>query len=37
MFFSLNFSLDKNVVEVNDNKDVEFLYQDFVDVALKRG
>ncbi len=35
MFFSLVFSVDENVIEVHDNKDVEFLRQDLVDVTLK--
>lgn len=37
MFFSLAFSIDENVIEVYNNKNVKFFYQNLVDVALKRG
>ena len=35
MFFSLAFSVNKNVIKVNDNEDVEFFYQNFVNIAVK--
>ncbi len=37
MFFFLAFSINENVVEVHNTKNVRLFYQDFVDVVLKHG
>ncbi len=37
MLFSLTLSLDENVIEVYNNKNIELLCQDLIDIALKRG
>ncbi len=37
MFFLLIFSVDKNVVKIYNNKNVEFLYYNLVDLALQHG
>ena len=37
MFFSLTLSIDKNVIEIYNNKDVKLVHKDIVDIALKYG
>ncbi len=37
VFSSLAFNIDENIIEVNNNKDIKVLRQDFVDVILKHG
>ncbi len=37
MAFSLILAIDENIVQVYNNKDVEFVYQDLVDVSLEYG
>ena len=29
------FGIDKNIIQTNDNKDIKFLNQNFVNIALK--
>lgn len=36
MCFGLTFFVDKDIIKVDNNKDIEFLSQDLVDVSLKR-
>ena len=35
MLFFLIFSINKNVIKVHNNKNIELLYQVFIDVILK--
>ena len=35
MFFSLTFDINKNVIKVYNNKNVKFLYQNLVCIALE--
>ncbi len=37
MFFSLAVSIDENIIKVHNNKNVKFVYQNLVDIVLKRG
>ena len=37
MFFALALAIDEDVIEVYYYKNIEFLCQDLVDIALKRG
>ncbi len=37
MLFSLAFGEDNNVIKIYNNKNIEFIHQDPVDVAQKRG
>ncbi len=36
MFFLFSLDIDKNIIQVNDNKNVKLLCQDLNDIALKR-
>lgn len=36
MFSSLTLNVDENVIKIYYYKNVEFLYQDFINIALKR-
>ncbi len=35
VLFPLTLSINENVIEVHNNKDIKFLYQDLIDIALK--
>ncbi len=37
MLFSLVFGVDNNVIEIYNNKNVKFFYQDLIDIVLKCG
>ena len=37
MSLALVFDIDKNVIKVNNNKDIKFLSQDLVNIALEAG
>ena len=37
MLFAFIFDIEEDVIKVYYYKNVEFLYQDFIDIALKRG
>ncbi len=37
MFFSPAFNVDKDVIKINNNKDIEFFCQEFFDIALEGG
>ena len=37
MFFSLAFNVNKNVIKVYDNKNIEFFCQDLINIVLKSG
>ncbi len=37
VLFALILSVDEDVIEVHNHNDVEFLYQDLINITLKRG
>ena len=37
MIFASIFGLDQNIIKVNNDKNVNFFYSDFFDIALKLG
>ena len=37
MILALIFSINKDIIQINNNKNIEFLDQDLIDVALEAG